>query len=151
MKRRDFLKLSAALALTGAAAACGGPSASSAPAVAEMIAGAAGAELFALEPVTPYTDADLDYNDSGSRTSQPRAARAWDAAASAWRNLPAAATGPKAGAFPPAPARRKSPPGWRSWGCSFCNGQRRNQTMKKKIGNALALYFGQGKADRDTK
>lgn len=120
MKRRDFLKLSAALALTGAAAACGGPSASSAPAasgssgassapaapidsaepassaassapaggrvlvayfsatgntaaVAGMIAGAAGAELFALEPVTPYTDADLDYNDSGSRTSQERA------------------------------------------------------------------------------
>lgn len=124
MKRRDFLKLSAALALTGAAAACGGPSASSAPAasgssgassapaapvdsaapassaasdaassapaggrvlvayfsatgntaaVAETIAGAAGAELFALEPVTPYTDADLDYNDSGSRTSQERA------------------------------------------------------------------------------
>ena len=63
MKRRDFLKLSAALALTGAAAACGGPSASSAPA----------AELFALEPVTLYTDADLDYNDSGSRTSQERA------------------------------------------------------------------------------
>ena len=124
MKRRDFLKLSAALALTGAAAACGGPSASSAPAasgssgassapaapvdsaapassaasdaasgapaggrvlvayfsatgntaaVAETIAGAAGAELFALEPVTLYTDADLDYNDSGSRTSQERA------------------------------------------------------------------------------
>lgn len=117
MKRRDFLKLSAALALTGAAAACGGPSASSAPAgsgassapsapaesaapassaassapadgrvlvayfsatgntaaVAETIADAAGAELFALEPVTPYTDADLDYNDSGSRTSQERA------------------------------------------------------------------------------
>ena len=120
MKRRDFLKLSAALALTGAAAACGGPSASSAPAgsgssgassapaapadsaapassaasdaasggrvlvayfsatgntaaVAGMIAGAVGAELFALEPVTPYTDADLDYNDSGSRTSQERA------------------------------------------------------------------------------
>ena len=117
MKRRDFLKLSAALALTGAAAACGGPSASSAPAgsgassapsapaesaapassaassapadgrvlvayfsatgntaaVAGMIADAAGAELFALEPVTPYTDADLDYNDSGSRTSQERA------------------------------------------------------------------------------
>ena len=84
MKRRDFLKLSAALALTGAAAACGGPSASSAPAgsgssgassapAAPMIADAAGAELFALEPVTPYTDADLDYNDSGSRTSQERA------------------------------------------------------------------------------
>ena len=120
MKRRDFLKLSAALALTGAAAACGGPSASSAPAasgssgassapaapvdsaepassaassapacgrvlvayfsatgntaaVAEMIADAAGAELFALEPVTPYTDADIDYNDSDSRTSQERA------------------------------------------------------------------------------
>ena len=121
MKRRDFLKLSAALALTGAAAACGGPLASSAPAgsgassapaapaesavpassaatdaassvpaggrvlvayfsatgntaaVAGMIADAAGAELFALEPVTLYTDADLDYNDSGSRTSQERA------------------------------------------------------------------------------
>ena len=120
MKRRDFLKLSAALALTGAAAACGSPSASSAPAVsgwsgassapaapadsaapassaassapadgrvlvayfsatgntaavAETIADAAGAELFELEPVTPYTDADLDYNDSGSRTSQERA------------------------------------------------------------------------------
>ena len=116
MKRRDFLKLSAVLALTGAAAACGGPSASSAPAmssspsassapaapadsaapvssapaggrvlvayfsatghtaaVAETIADAAGAELFELEPVTPYTDADLDYNDSSSRTSQERA------------------------------------------------------------------------------
>ena len=120
MKRRDFLKLSAALALTGAAAACGSPSASSAPAasgwsgassapaapadsaapassaassapaggrvlvayfsatgntaaVAETIADAAGAELLELEPVTPYTDADLDYNDSGSRTSQERA------------------------------------------------------------------------------
>ena len=63
MKRRDFLKLSAALALTGAAADAG----------AALSAGAAGAELFALEPVTPYTDADLDYNDSGSRTSQERA------------------------------------------------------------------------------
>lgn len=118
LNRRDFLKLSAALALTGAAAACGGTPASSAPAassassapasssaassapapdgaasaasapadgsrvlvayfsatgntaaVAETLAGALGAELFPLEPVTPYTDADLNYNDSGSRTS----------------------------------------------------------------------------------
>lgn len=42
-------------------------------AVAETIAVATGGELFPLEPVTPYTDADLDYNDSGSRTSQERA------------------------------------------------------------------------------
>ena len=42
-------------------------------AVAETIAAATGGELFPLEPVTPYTDADLDYNDSGSRTSRDRA------------------------------------------------------------------------------
>lgn len=42
-------------------------------AVAETIAAATGGELFPLEPVTPYTDADLDYNDSGSRTSRERA------------------------------------------------------------------------------
>lgn len=41
-------------------------------AVAETIAAATGGELFPLEPVTPYTDADLDYNDSGSRTSRER-------------------------------------------------------------------------------
>ena len=43
-------------------------------AVAETIAAATGGELFPLEPVTPYTDADLDYNDSSSRTSRERAA-----------------------------------------------------------------------------
>lgn len=42
-------------------------------AVAEAIAAATGGELFPLEPVTPYTNADLDYNDSGSRTSRERA------------------------------------------------------------------------------
>lgn len=42
-------------------------------AIAETIAAATGGELFPLEPVTPYTDADLDYNDSGSRTSRERA------------------------------------------------------------------------------
>lgn len=119
MKRRDFLKLSAALGLSGLAAACGessasaaSPASSSAPAssaaaasaapsssaasgaaseaggktlvavfsatgntlaVAQMIAEATGADLFTLEPVEPYTDADLNYNDSGSRTSRERA------------------------------------------------------------------------------
>lgn len=43
-------------------------------AVAETIAAATSGELFPLEPVTPYTDADLDYNDSSSRTSRERAA-----------------------------------------------------------------------------
>lgn len=113
MKRRDFLKLSAAAALTGMAAACGAApsaSASSAPAassaastpassaassaaassgagtgrtlvacysatghtaaVAGYIADATGADLFLLQPVDPYTDEELDYNDSGSRVSQ---------------------------------------------------------------------------------
>lgn len=42
-------------------------------AVAEMIAATTGGELFPLEPVTPYTDADLDYNDNNSRTSRERA------------------------------------------------------------------------------
>lgn len=42
-------------------------------AAAETIAAATGGELFPLESVTPYTDADLDYNDSGSRTSRERA------------------------------------------------------------------------------
>lgn len=116
MKRRDFLKLSAAAALTGAAAACGAApsaSASSAPAassaastpassaassaaassgagtgrtlvacysatghtaaVAGYIADATGADLFLLQPVDPYTDEELDYNDSGSRVSQEHA------------------------------------------------------------------------------
>lgn len=122
MKRRDFLKLSAAAALTGMAAACGAApsaSASSAPAassaastpasssvpassaassaaassgagtgrtlvacysatghtaaVAGYIADATGADLFLLQPVDPYTDEELDYNDSGSRVSQEHA------------------------------------------------------------------------------
>ena len=42
-------------------------------AVAETIAAATGGELFPLESVTPYTDADLDYNDNNSRTSRERA------------------------------------------------------------------------------
>lgn len=116
MKRRDFLKLSAAAALTGMAAAYGAApsaSASSAPAassaastpassaassaaassgagtgrtlvacysatghtaaVAGYIADATGADLFLLQPVDPYTDEELDYNDSGSRVSQEHA------------------------------------------------------------------------------
>ena len=107
MKRRDFLKLSAAAALTGMAAACGASpaaGASSAPAssaassaaassgagtgrtlvacysatghtaaVAGYIADATGADLFLLQPVDPYTDEELDYNDSGSRVSQEHA------------------------------------------------------------------------------
>ncbi|MGM9537053.1 MAG: flavodoxin [Candidatus Onthomonas sp.] len=36
---------------------------------ANYIAAATGANLFALEPVEPYTDADLDWTDSNSRVS----------------------------------------------------------------------------------
>lgn len=38
--------------------------------VAGMIADATGGELFELEPVNPYTDADLDWTDSNSRVSK---------------------------------------------------------------------------------
>ena len=38
--------------------------------VAEVIADTAGGELFELEPVDPYTDEDLNYNDDNSRVSQ---------------------------------------------------------------------------------
>lgn len=38
--------------------------------VAEVIAETTGGELFELEPVVPYTDDDLNYNDDNSRTSQ---------------------------------------------------------------------------------
>ena len=38
--------------------------------VAEMIAEATGGDLFELEPVVPYTDEDLNYNDDNSRVSQ---------------------------------------------------------------------------------
>lgn len=122
MKRREFLKLSAAAALTGVAAACGAapsasasstPAASSAvrqpassaaaassaapstaashgtaagrtlvacysatghtAAVAGYVADATGADLFLLQPVDPYTDEELNYNDSNSRVSREHA------------------------------------------------------------------------------
>lgn len=38
--------------------------------VAQVIAEALGADLFELEPVEPYTSADLNYNDSTSRVSR---------------------------------------------------------------------------------
>lgn len=38
--------------------------------VAEVIADTTGGELFELEPVAPYTDEDLNYNDDNSRVSQ---------------------------------------------------------------------------------
>ena len=41
--------------------------------VAEMIAEAAGGDLFELEPADPYTDEDLNYNDDNSRVSQEHA------------------------------------------------------------------------------
>ncbi len=37
--------------------------------VANVIASAAGADLFAVEPAEPYTDADLDWTDENSRVS----------------------------------------------------------------------------------
>ena len=39
-------------------------------AVANYIADAAGGDLFELEPVEPYTDEDLNYNDENSRVSR---------------------------------------------------------------------------------
>ncbi len=39
-------------------------------AVANYIANATGGDLFELEPVEPYTDADLDWTDDNSRVSQ---------------------------------------------------------------------------------
>lgn len=42
-------------------------------AVAGYIADATGADLFLLQPVDPYTDEELNYNDSGSRVSQEHA------------------------------------------------------------------------------
>ena len=41
--------------------------------VADIIAGHLDADMFAITPAQPYTDADLDYNDPSSRTSQERA------------------------------------------------------------------------------
>ena len=39
-------------------------------AVANYIADATGGDLFELEPIEPYTDEDLNYNDENSRVSQ---------------------------------------------------------------------------------
>lgn len=44
---------------------CGGDTAIA----AKQIARITGADLFAIKPVVPYTDADLDWNDKNSRTS----------------------------------------------------------------------------------
>lgn len=41
--------------------------------VATAVAERLGADVFAIEAAEPYTDADLDYNDSSSRTSTERA------------------------------------------------------------------------------
>lgn len=37
--------------------------------VAENLADAIGADMFAIEPMVPYTDADLDWQDKSSRSS----------------------------------------------------------------------------------
>lgn len=37
--------------------------------IAELVAQATGADVFAIEPVTPYTQADLDWRDEHSRTT----------------------------------------------------------------------------------
>ena len=39
-------------------------------AAAEAIAAATGGDLLELEPAEPYTSADLDYNNAGSRVSR---------------------------------------------------------------------------------
>lgn len=44
---------------------CGGDTG----AAAKQLAKAAGADLFAIKPVVPYTEADLDWRDKNSRTS----------------------------------------------------------------------------------
>lgn len=41
--------------------------------IAQALAERLGADVFAIEAAEPYTDADLDYNDSSSRTSTERA------------------------------------------------------------------------------
>lgn len=41
--------------------------------IADIIAGHLDADTFAITPAQPYTDADLNYNDPNSRTSQERA------------------------------------------------------------------------------
>ena len=45
---------------------CGGETAMA----AKQLAQAANADLFAIKPVVPYTEADLDWNDKNSRTSR---------------------------------------------------------------------------------
>ena len=91
-KRRTFLPLVLALVLCLSLAACGTktttPEATAAPAAggktlvvyfsatgntkaaAEAIAAATGGDLLELEPAEPYTSADLDYNNAGSRVSR---------------------------------------------------------------------------------
>lgn len=44
---------------------CGGDTAM----IAKQLAKAADADLFAIKPAVPYTEADLDWNDKNSRTS----------------------------------------------------------------------------------
>lgn len=44
--------------------------------IAQAIADHLGADVFEIQPVQPYADADLDYNDSASRTSTERASDA---------------------------------------------------------------------------
>ncbi|MDE6618074.1 MAG: flavodoxin [Clostridiales bacterium] len=45
---------------------CGGDTAMAAKQIAKA---AGGADLFAIKPLVPYTEADLDWNDKNSRTS----------------------------------------------------------------------------------
>ena len=86
MTRREFIKLSAVLALTGASAAC---SAGRAPSVgadanilvayfsatgnteraASYIAELTDGDLFEITPADPYTDDDLNWNNNQSRVS----------------------------------------------------------------------------------
>ena len=86
MTRREFIKLSAVLALTGASAAC---SAGRAPSVgadtnilvayfsatgnteraASYIAELTGGDLFEITPADPYTADDLNWNNNQSRVS----------------------------------------------------------------------------------
>lgn len=60
---------------------------------AELIAQAAGGELFELEPEIPYTDEDLDYNDENSRVSREHADESLrnvdlkETAVSGWENI----------------------------------------------------------------
>ena len=87
MTRREFIKLSAVLALAGASAACSGggraPSVGAGDNIlvayfsatgnteeaAGYIAGLTGGDLFEITPADPYTADDLNWNNSSSRVS----------------------------------------------------------------------------------